>query len=186
MEAIFITPESSLKSIEITYEGKKYICKIDLIEEFIQTNLFLDNKLKYKGDIFLEKIQSQIKTFLDYNIKEILEEINQLNSNNFSLIKENNKYKLKIEFIILRKKRILIIDLNENKKEITINDNYENKIKEKDNIISEFTEKIKKQNNIINNYENKIKEKDNIILELKEKIEKQNKEMDIIMKSYKL
>ena len=147
MEATFITPEASLISIIIFNEGKKYICKIWLIEELIQAQLFLDNHLKYKGNIFLEKIQSQIKAFFDYNIYEIYDEINQLNSNNFSIIKENHKCKLKIEFIILKKKRNIIIDLKDNN----------------------LTEK-KLNDDIINNYENIIKEKENIIFALKEKI----------------
>ena len=141
--------DSSQKSIEIYFEGKIFSCEIELNEEIIQVSLFLNNQIKYKGNIFLEKIQTQIKAFFDYNIYEIYEEINQLNSNNFSLIKENNKYKLKIEFIILRKKRNIIINLNNsNLNENKINDdtinNYENIIKEKENIILILKEKIKK------------------------------------------
>ena len=122
------------KLLEIEYEGRIYICKIEIIdEELININIYLDNKIKYKGNIYLEKIQIQIKTFLDYNINEIYEEIKKLNNNNFKIIKENNKYKLKIKFIILRKKKYLYINLyNINKKD---KEYYENKIKEKDNII---------------------------------------------------
>ena len=141
MEAPCIIPDAFLKSIEINKDGKKYICQIEIIDELIQTNIFLDNKLNYKGNIFLEKIQFQIKAFFDYSIYEIFEEIRQLKPDNFSLIKEYNKYKLKIEFIILRKKRNIIIDLKKNKKEEEIK--YENIIKEKDNIIYELKEKIK-------------------------------------------
>ena len=137
--------ESSLiKIIDIEYEGIKYICKIKIIEEeLININIYLNNELKYKGNILLDKIQIQIKTFLDYNINEIFEEINELNNDNFSIIKENNKYKLKIKFIILRRKKYLYINLKENN---TINNNnkieyYENKIKEKDNIIYKLKEK---------------------------------------------
>ena len=86
-----INSSSLIKLINIEYEGIKYICKIEIIEEeLINVNIFLDNKLKYKGNIFLEKIQIQIKTFFDYNINEIFEEIKQLDNNNFSIIKENN------------------------------------------------------------------------------------------------
>ena len=150
METPFIeqNPLFSSKSIEIINEGKKYICKFEIIEELLYINLFLEKKLKYKGNIFLEKIQSQIKAFFDYNINEIFEEISQLNSNNFSIIKEDNKYKLKIEFIILRKKKSILINLNENKSDDEI------------------------MNDIISNFENIIKEKDNIILDLKERIKK--------------
>jgi len=135
--------ESSLiKIIDIEYEGIKYICKIKIIEEeLININIYLDNELKYKGNIFLEKIQMQIKTFLDYNINEIFEEINKLNNNNFSIIKENNKYKLRIKFIILGRKKYLYINLNNNNNN-NKDEYYEKIIKEKDNKINELNKKI--------------------------------------------
>ena len=35
---------------------EEYICKIEIIdEELININIYLDNKLKYKGNIILEK-----------------------------------------------------------------------------------------------------------------------------------
>ena len=43
-------------------------------------------------------------------INEIFEEITILNNNNFKLIKgNNNEYKLRIKFIILRRKNIYIL-----------------------------------------------------------------------------
>jgi len=149
---------SLIKLINIKYEGIKYICQIKIIEEeLININIFSDNKLRYKGNILLDKIQIQIKTFLDYTINEIFEEINKLNNNNFSIIKEDNKYKLKIKFIILRRKKYLYINLND--KNNNNNELYENIIKEKDNIIYELNKKIKllekqlknKTNNLSNN-----------------------------------
>ena len=120
---------SLIKLINIEYEGIKYICKIEIKEEeLINIKLYLDNKLKNKD-----------KTFLDYNINEIFEEISKLNNNNFSIIKENNKFKLKIKFIILRRKKYLYINLNDNNN----NEYYGNIIKEKDNIINELNKKIK-------------------------------------------
>ena len=134
---------SLIKSIEIEYEGRKYICKIEIIdEELININIYLDTELKYKGNIFLEKIQMQIKAFLDYNINEVYEEIKQLDNNNFKIIKENNKYKLEIKFIILRRKKYLYISLNNNNNAYN-NDYFENIIKEKDNTIFQLKEKIK-------------------------------------------
>ena len=148
-----------IKIIDLQYEGAKYICKIKIIEEeLININIYLDNKLIYKGNILLQKIQIQIKTFLDYNINEIFEEINKLNNNNFSIIKENNKYKFKIKFIILRRKKYLYINLNHNNN--NKEEYYENIIKEKNNKINELNKKIKlleeqlkdKTNNIYDNY----------------------------------
>ncbi len=76
METPNITPDisSPSKSIKIKFEGKKHFCQIKVIEESIRAEITLENKFKYKGTtIFLEKIQSQIKVFLDYNICEIFE-----------------------------------------------------------------------------------------------------------------
>ena len=91
-----------IKSINLENEGNKYICKIQIINDLINISLYINNNiLKYEGNIALNKIQNQIYTFNDYNINEIFEEINILNNNNFILVKENdNKYKLKIEFIV--------------------------------------------------------------------------------------
>ena len=101
-----------LKIVEIKFEEQKYICKIQNIDdELIGVSVFLLNSLLYKGNIHLESIREQIITFYNYNIKEIYEEIYQLNFDDFSLTKEFNKYKLKIKFIILKKEINLLIDL---------------------------------------------------------------------------
>ena len=106
-------PHLDTKSIEIKEGDIIYKCKIESIKNFIQVLLYKDNILKYQGNIHISKIQAQIYALADYNINEIYEEINILNNNNFSIIKEMNKYKLKIEFIILRKKRYIYIELND-------------------------------------------------------------------------
>ena len=148
----------SLKTVEINYEDKKYICKIQTLEELINVHIFLDNELKYNGNIFLEKIQVQIKAFFDYELSEIFDEINQLKENNFSIVKESNKLKLKIKFMILRRKKYLFIDLNDD-----LIKYYTNIIKEKDTKITELNEKGTEQ------LKSTVK-KDNIISELNEKI----------------
>ena len=169
MEEYIKIKDKSIKLVEIENEGKKYICKIKIIEELIEFNILLNNELKYKNYIFLEKIQNQIKAFYDYNIYEIFDEIYQLNKNNFNIIKENNIYKLKIKFIILRKEKYLYINLNNNiLNNILINElnnelinKYENIIKEKENIIIELNNKIKLLQNQLNN-NNKINNNDNL------------------------
>ena len=142
------TPNIYLKSIEIENEGKKYNCKIQIIKELLDISLYLDNIIQYEGYISLPKIQIQISTFIDFNINEIFEEINLLNNDNFSLIKIEDKYKLKIKFIILRKEKYLLINLNKNK-----NINKDDLI----NHISELKEIIKKKDEKIKNLENKLK-----------------------------
>ncbi len=77
-----------IKSIEIENEGNKYICKIQVINEILNISVNINN-YKYEGNITLNKIQNQIKSFNDYNINEIFKELNILNNNNFKLIKEN-------------------------------------------------------------------------------------------------
>ena len=110
MEDISIsTPNLSIKSLEINNEGNKYKCQIQIIKNFIVVSIYLNHELKYEGNISLPRIQIEITTFINYNIKEIFEEINRLNINNYKIIKDNNKYKLRIEFEILRKIKFLKI-----------------------------------------------------------------------------
>ena len=103
-----------IKSIEIENEGNKYICNIQIIGEMLNISVNINNNI-YGGNIKLNKIKNQIETFNDYNINEVFEEIMKLNNNNFKIIKENDdKYKLKIKFLILSRKKYLYINLDNN------------------------------------------------------------------------
>ena len=115
MEKTILTPNTDIKIVEINEEGSKQKCKLQIIKTFLQVSIFSGDILKYEGSISLPKIQSQIYHFTTYNINEIFEEINLLESQNFSIIKEAELYKLKLEFIILRRKFYLYINLNDNK-----------------------------------------------------------------------
>ena len=134
-------PKTSIKEIRIENEGKKFICKAQAIKEFLHISLLLDKALKYEGYISLLKLQTQIG-IIDYNMNEIFGEIYILNDDNFSLIKEEGKYKLKIKFLILRKEKYLIIDLEESKNK-NLTDNLISQISELKEIIKKKDEKIK-------------------------------------------
>jgi len=130
MEKQFLTPNTDFKIVKINEGGIKLKCQIQIIKTFLQVSIFFENILKYEGSISLPKIQNQIYAFTTYNINDIFEEINLLNSQNFYLIKEAEDYILKIEFIILRRKLSLYINLNDNKN-INLN---------KDDLIKTITE----------------------------------------------
>ena len=85
MEAPIITRNSFLNTIEIEYNEEKYTCKFKIIEESIYVSIFLLNILKFKGSITLEKIKEQNFHFSENNIEDVLEELNHLNLQNFSL-----------------------------------------------------------------------------------------------------
>jgi len=152
-----------VKSIEIENKedkGNKYFCKIQLINEILNASLYMNNnKLICEGNMTLNKIQNQIGAFNDYNINEIFEEINMLNNKSFNLIKENNKNKLEIIFMILRRKKYLYINLDDN------NNSQEDYIK----CITELKEIIKMKEQTIKLLEEKLngknmeKEEKNII-----------------------
>ena len=166
MEEI-ITPNMKMKTLEINNEGNKYKCQLQIIKNFIVVSLYINNEIKYEGNISLPRIQIQISTFINYNINDIFEEINILNINNFKLIKIDNKYKLKIEFIILRKINELYIELEEynilNKDDI-LKEIIQLKeiIKNKDNEIKLLKNELNQykiiDNNIDNNFNIKLKE----------------------------
>ena len=148
MEEIAIgeTPNIDIKEIEINEGDNKYKCQIQIIKDFIQVILYSNNIIKYKGNIHISKIEYYLGIY-NYNIEEIFEEINILNKDNFNIIKEMNIYKLKIEFIILRKKRYIYIELNNNNnlnENDYINEIYKLKeiIKKKDNQIKLLEEEL--------------------------------------------
>ena len=166
--AISSTPNIRIKTLEINNEGNKYKCELQIIKNFIVVSLYINNEIKYEGNISLPRIQIQISTFINYNINDIFEEINILNINNFKLIKIDNKYKLKIEFIILRKINELYIELEEynklNKDDILkeiiqlkeIINNKDNQIKSLKNELNQY--KTINNNNLDNNFNIKLKE----------------------------
>ena len=108
-----ITPSLDIKTITFKEGENLYKCQIQIIKHFLEVTLYLEDKLRFEGNEPLSKIQNQIHALIDYNINEIFEEINSLNDNNFKIIKESNKFQLKIEFNILKRKKYLIIDLYE-------------------------------------------------------------------------
>ena len=155
MEEIEIgeTPNNNFKEIELIEGNIKYKCQIKINKEYIDISIYNDNIIKYKGKIHISNIQYQLG-ILNYNINEIFDVIYILDNNKFNLIKDINKYKLQIEFIILNKKRYINIELYEN-----INNNNDNdyikiinelkeRIKEKDNKIKLLEEELNKYKNI--------------------------------------
>ena len=92
------TPCDNIKEIELILGNIKYKCEIQKTEknghgDYLDISVY-NNKIKYKGLIHIYK---------------------------FNLIKDDNKYKLQIKFIILTQKRYINIDLNDN---INNNDKY--------------------------------------------------------------
>ena len=88
--------DSCFKNIQIESNKKNNILKIHVVENLIEIVIFVDNRSVYKGNISKENISNQIITFTKYNIDEIFEEISFLESNCFNIVKEHEKYKLKI------------------------------------------------------------------------------------------
>ena len=190
MEENKITSEPNLnldmKEIEINKRDDIYICQIQIIKDFLQVSLYSKNKLRHQGSIHISKIQSYLGIF-DYNIEEIFEVIKTLNPDNFSLKKEIKECKLKIEFLILRKKKFIYIDLNDNisltKNELikTVSELKEI-IKNKDNKIKLLEEELNKYKSI---YKNNSSD-NNFNIELKEETHKLNFHTGSILCSTKL
>ena len=168
MDQICLQANTGIKTIEINESGIRYKCQIQTIKDFIQISLFINDNNKQEGKIHISQIQNQIFTFMSYNINEIFEDISLLNNKSFSIIKKEDKYILKIEFIILRKKQYLEIELIPNN---NINNNdliqtiaeLKQIIKEKDIEINFLKNKLKKyelnvDDNSYNNFDIRLKE----------------------------
>ena len=157
---------TDIKNIIIKGEKEEYNCKIQVINNFIQVSIFVNNIFKYEGNIHLSKIQNQIRIFDNYNIHEIFQEINLLDSQNFKIVKEI----FQIEFIILRRKHYITINLVPN--ENLDKDNLIKQIIELKEIIRSKDDKIKSLENELNKYRNEIPQQNtsNFDIKLKEPI----------------
>jgi len=103
------TSNDNLKEIELILENIKYKCKIQKTKkddhvDYLDISVY-NNQIKYKGLIHIHNIEYQLGV-LNFNIDDIFKSIYILNNNQFKLKKDDNKYKLEIEFIILEKKYI--------------------------------------------------------------------------------
>ena len=150
LELLSETPDCNMKEIELKEGNNKYKCKIELKNKYLKISVY-NNIIKYEGKINISNIEYNLGIF-NCSISEIFDEIYTLDNNKFNLIKDNdlNKYILKIEFSIFKKKRYLNVDLY---KQINNNDNIdyinkikdlEEKIKEKDNTIKLLEEELNK------------------------------------------
>ena len=143
MEEICPTPNVNIKTVDLNEGGNNYKCQIQTIKDFLQVSLFIGEIIKQDGTIHLSKIQNQISAFDDYNINEIFEEINLLSKESFNIIKEGNKYMLKIEFGVFRKKKYIYINLMTNDNVNINKDDFIKTITELKEIIKTKDEKIK-------------------------------------------
>ena len=103
------TPNDNIKEIELIEGNIKYICEIkkdkDDHGDYLDISIYNNNKIKYKGCIHIYEIENKLSV-LNYNIDNIFNSIYILNNNKFKLMKDDNEYKLRIEFIILTQKHI--------------------------------------------------------------------------------
>ena len=94
------TPSDNLKEIEIIEGNIKYECEIkkekDDLGDYLDISVY-NNEIKYKGSIHIYKIQNKLDV-LNYNIGYIFNSIYISNNNKFKLMKDDNKYKLQIEY----------------------------------------------------------------------------------------
>ena len=159
MEVYGQTTNINIKIFEIKEGEDKFKCEMQIIKNFLQVTLYLEDKVKYENNISLLQMQNQIITFSEYNINEIFKEINKLNIDKFRLMKESNKYKLSLEFNILDRKKYLDIYLHENEN-LEKNDlikrisDLKEIIKNKDEIIINKDEKIKQLEEEIKKFKN--------------------------------
>ena len=184
------------KGIQIKFEEKTYSGKLSSTDsQVLNAELSSEMFSKFTGNINLKSIYEQIIAFEDSSMEEIFSSIKELSQDNLNLKKESDKYILDIKFIILKKERHLIIDLNqveeslnsiihhlikmvqESEADIKI---LEKEISELKNIMPAKTEKKdienKKNKEIKENKENKENKKNKEIKEIK----KEPKQPEII------
>ena len=153
---------------EIKHEDKICSCEIKIEKkDIINLAISEDGILKFKGEIKLDNIYSQIPVLKSYNFQEILDIILDLNLDKFNINKVDDKYKLDIAIKIVKKEKHLLIDLDEAKETL------EETIKRLRASIAQEDDKIKSlekekeylqrylQNKFGKNKSSEIKEEDN-------------------------
>ena len=143
------TPKEDFKEVEIVEGNNKYICQIKMNKECLDISLYENNELKYKGKIHITKILLELDMD-NFTIQDIYDEICKLENRKFRIKKDENKYTLQIEFLVISQKRYLKINLKDAKDEIE----FEKTIKELNEKKKEKDDKIKKLEEEINNYKN--------------------------------
>ena len=147
------TQNHNIKQLEFIEDNINYKYQIKINKEYLHVSSINDNKIKYEGTLHISNIQYHLGIY-NYNINEIFDAIYILNNNKFDLIKDVNKYILKIELLILNQKRYIKIELFE---KINKNDDkdYMETINELKKIIKEQDDKIKLLEEELNIYKNK-------------------------------
>ena len=121
-----------MSKIEIEFNSYKFNIEIKIESNYLNFFIISNNFKNFQGSLSLEEIISQISLFEDYNIQETYEILKELKSENFILNENSGKYKLNIKINILKKEKILQVELIEFEKT-------------KDQIISEL-QNIKSEN----------------------------------------
>ena len=148
-----------------TDKNENYSLNINIKENdsiYISINLEGDNKT-YEDMKSYEDIKKQQTYFEDYSLEEIYDEISDLISkNNIEFIKNNEQILFNI--VLPSKKKKTLDFLLENKKIDNISSqNFQQLLKEKNDIINNLKEIIKQKDEIIKQKDNIIKSLENII-----------------------
>ena len=122
-----------MSKIEIEFNSYKFNIEIKIESNCINFFILSHNFKNFQGCLSFEEIISQISLFEDYNIQEIYEILKELNSEKFILNENSGKYQLNIKINILKKEKILKVELVEFEKT-------------KDQLISDL-QNIKSENN---------------------------------------
>ena len=122
-----------MSKIEIEFNSYKFNIEIKIESNYINFFIISNNFKNFQGSLSLEEIITQISLFEDYNIQEIYEILKELNSEKFILNENSGKFQLNIKINILKKEKLLKVELVEFEKT-------------KDQLISDL-QNIKSENN---------------------------------------
>ena len=122
-----------MSKIDVEFNSYKFNIEIKIESNYINFFIISNNFKNFQGSLSLEEIITQISLFEDYNIQEIYEILKELNSEKFILNENSGKYQLNIKISILKKEKILKVELVEFEKT-------------KDQLISDL-QNIKSENN---------------------------------------
>ena len=102
------------KEIKFSFEEHNYECILEAKDkENIKISIKEDSLPKFSKTINLNEIYGQIRAFKEYSMEEFFSALDELGKDNITLSKSPDKYYLEFTFKVLKKEKLLKLEINE-------------------------------------------------------------------------
>ena len=102
------------KEIKFSFEEYNYDCILESTDkENIKISIKEDSLPKFSKTINLNEIYEQIRAFKEYSMEEFFSALDELGKDKITMSKSSDKYYLEFTFKVLKKEKLLKLEMNE-------------------------------------------------------------------------